>query len=166
MGKMKELALDGLKILALGVLVGTGVRAAEWAIPAPEMRVIVCTMDDPLAPAGVTALITVTVRVDNDAAAETLVNRAKVIGAYVPDAFEAGPLPRAMDCLSALKGTVCALSAEVTVTVDDSGQEAPTTTSSGQLPATGSESASMLLLGAWLAGAGVVVMVLRRRGAC
>ena len=46
MGKMKELALDGLKILALGVLVGTGVRADEWAIPAPEMRVIVCTMDD------------------------------------------------------------------------------------------------------------------------
>lgn len=46
MEKMKELAIDGLKILALGVLVGTGVRAAEWAIPAPEIRVIVCTMDD------------------------------------------------------------------------------------------------------------------------
>ena len=46
MGKMKELALDGLKILALGVLVGTGVRVAEWVISAPEMRVIVCTMND------------------------------------------------------------------------------------------------------------------------
>lgn len=43
---MKELAIDALKILALGVLVGTGVRLAEWAIPAPELRVIVCTMDD------------------------------------------------------------------------------------------------------------------------
>jgi hypothetical protein len=46
MGKLKELAIDGLKILTLGVLVGAGVRAAEWAIPAPEMRVIVCTIDD------------------------------------------------------------------------------------------------------------------------
>lgn len=44
--KAKELALDALKIVALGVLVGTGVRAAEWAIPAPEMRIVVCTMDD------------------------------------------------------------------------------------------------------------------------
>ncbi len=46
MGKLKELSIDGLKIFALGVLVGTGVRAAEWAIPAPETRVIVCTVDD------------------------------------------------------------------------------------------------------------------------
>ena len=46
MRNLKELAIDGLRILALGVLAGTGVRAVEWAIPAPEMRVIVCTMDD------------------------------------------------------------------------------------------------------------------------
>lgn len=46
MGKLKELAIYGLKMLALGVLLGTGVRAVEWAIPAPELRVIVCTMDD------------------------------------------------------------------------------------------------------------------------
>ena len=43
---MKELAINALKIVVLGVLAGTGVRAAEWVIPAPEMRVIVCTMDD------------------------------------------------------------------------------------------------------------------------
>ena len=46
MEKMKELGAVALKILALGALVGTGVRAAEWAIPAPEMRVIVCTIND------------------------------------------------------------------------------------------------------------------------
>ncbi len=46
MEKLKELGIDALKIVALGVLVGSGVRAAEWAIPAPEMRVVVCTMDD------------------------------------------------------------------------------------------------------------------------
>lgn len=46
MEKAKELAIVALKIMALGVLVGTGVRAAEWAIPAPEMRVVVCTMND------------------------------------------------------------------------------------------------------------------------
>lgn len=38
--------LSALKVLVFGVLVGTGVRAAEWAIPAPELRVVVCTMSD------------------------------------------------------------------------------------------------------------------------
>lgn len=38
-----DLLIDGLKVLTVGVLVGAGVRAAEWVIPAPEMRVVVCT---------------------------------------------------------------------------------------------------------------------------
>lgn len=46
MDKAKELAIDALKLVVLGVLVGAGVRAAEWAIPAPEMRVVVCAIDD------------------------------------------------------------------------------------------------------------------------
>lgn len=46
MEKLKELGIDALKIFALGVVLGTGVKAAEWTIPAPELRVIVCTMDD------------------------------------------------------------------------------------------------------------------------
>lgn len=39
-------AIECLKILAGGALIGVGVRAAEWSIPAPEMRVVVCTMSD------------------------------------------------------------------------------------------------------------------------
>lgn len=46
MDKLKEFGIDALKILALGVMGGIGVRAAEWTIPAPELRVIVCTVDD------------------------------------------------------------------------------------------------------------------------
>ena len=46
MEKAKALATAALTAIALGALVGTGIRAAEWVIPAPEMRVIVCTIDD------------------------------------------------------------------------------------------------------------------------
>jgi len=33
----------GLQILLIGVIAGVGMRAAEWLIPPPEIRVIVCT---------------------------------------------------------------------------------------------------------------------------
>ena len=46
MGKLKAIVIDLLRIVAFGVLIGSGMRAAEWAIPAPETRVIVCTIDD------------------------------------------------------------------------------------------------------------------------
>lgn len=35
-----------LQMLAVGVIVVIGMRAAEWLIPAPEMRVIICMADD------------------------------------------------------------------------------------------------------------------------
>jgi hypothetical protein len=35
-----------LAVLAIGVVAGSGIRAAEWAIPKPETRVIVCMADD------------------------------------------------------------------------------------------------------------------------
>lgn len=41
-----ELATTALKVVMLGMLIGAGARAAEWAIPAPSMRVIICTLDD------------------------------------------------------------------------------------------------------------------------
>jgi hypothetical protein len=35
-----------LYVVAIGALAGLGIRAAEWAIPAPEMRVVVCAADE------------------------------------------------------------------------------------------------------------------------
>lgn len=46
MGKLNELAIYSVMFLAAGVLFGAGTRAVEWVIPAPETRVIVCTVDD------------------------------------------------------------------------------------------------------------------------
>lgn len=37
---------DVLKLMAFGAIVIIGVRAAEWIIPAPETRVIVCMAED------------------------------------------------------------------------------------------------------------------------
>jgi len=46
MKKTKELLVDGLQIIAIGVLVAAGFRLAEWVIPEPEVKVIVCMADD------------------------------------------------------------------------------------------------------------------------
>jgi hypothetical protein len=44
--KMKETVITLAKLFAMGVIVAAGVRLCEWVIPAPEMRVIVCTGND------------------------------------------------------------------------------------------------------------------------
>lgn len=46
MEKMKKILADGLQIIAIGVLVAVGLRLAEWVIPEPEVKVIVCMGDD------------------------------------------------------------------------------------------------------------------------
>lgn len=35
-----------ITLLVVGVLVGTGMRAAEWAIPAPQTRLLFCFAND------------------------------------------------------------------------------------------------------------------------
>lgn len=37
---------DVLYFLLIGVVLGTGFRIAQWVIPEPEVRVIVCTVND------------------------------------------------------------------------------------------------------------------------
>lgn len=41
-----ELIKNVLKLMAIGAIVIVGVRVAEWLIPAPEMRIIVCMGED------------------------------------------------------------------------------------------------------------------------
>lgn len=38
----KKLAVDCVGLVILGGLIGVGLRLAEWTIPAPEMRVVIC----------------------------------------------------------------------------------------------------------------------------
>ena len=44
-------ALDEIKhaclFIAVGMLVGIGIRAGEWLIPKPELRVLICQADQP-----------------------------------------------------------------------------------------------------------------------
>ena len=35
-----------IKLIALGVIVMAGVRIAEWLIPAPEMKIVICLASD------------------------------------------------------------------------------------------------------------------------
>lgn len=46
MKKAKELLAVGLQLIAIGALVMGGMRLAEWVIPEPEVKVIVCLADD------------------------------------------------------------------------------------------------------------------------
>lgn len=39
---MKEKLKAAMTVVLLGILVIVGVRIAEWTIPAPEMRIVVC----------------------------------------------------------------------------------------------------------------------------
>jgi len=123
---------------------------------ATQPQLVVCTMADPLAPAGVSPAITLTVKVDADAFELPLVNRAKVIGAYTDTDMDV--LPVDMSCVPGLAGTVCDLSAEVTVTVTDVGSQSP-----GDLPATGGEPDQALAIALSFAAVGWALLVLRRR---
>ena len=42
---MKTL-LNAVTLIACGLLVGAGIRAGEWLIPAPDTRVIICFADE------------------------------------------------------------------------------------------------------------------------
>lgn len=42
---LEKAAQNGLVLLVVGVLVGAGIRLADWVIPAPDTRIVVCTED-------------------------------------------------------------------------------------------------------------------------
>lgn len=46
MEKAKELLVSGLQLIGIGLLVAGGMRLAEWVIPEPEVKVIVCMADE------------------------------------------------------------------------------------------------------------------------
>jgi hypothetical protein len=43
---IKEVIIKYLLLILIGGLVVVGMRIAEWIIPQPEMRVIICTAND------------------------------------------------------------------------------------------------------------------------
>lgn len=134
-------------------------------------QLVVCTMHDPLPAGGRTAPITITVKVDGSVAAgASVLNQAKVVGAYTAGAVVAAePAGSPLSCLPLNPGTVCDLSATVGVPVSEVAQEAPVTTTvapaTGVLPATGGDPAPTMVLAAGSMTAGAVMLLARRRRA-
>ena len=163
-----------VEFVSVSVQDGAGLCAlAENARP----QLVVCTMDDALPAAGVTKLITLTVKVDTSVSSgTTILNQAKVLGTYQQaDAGKAAGTERRVEaldtdlsCLPAVAGTVCDLSAKIGVPVSEVGQESPTTTTTtivrGSLPRTGgSNPMSLLAIAFGLACLGASMLFTRRR---
>jgi uncharacterized repeat protein (TIGR01451 family) len=90
---------------------------------ATRPQLLTCTMSDALAPGAQTAVITVVVDVDATAVAgASILNQAMVHGAYASDAVMSGigTGDSTLSCIPVRAGTVCDLSAQVSVPVSNS----------------------------------------------
>jgi len=45
---MKELSIKIGLVFAMGIVLGVGMRTAEWLIPKPESRILICMYGEPL----------------------------------------------------------------------------------------------------------------------
>jgi hypothetical protein len=133
-------------------------------------QLVVCTMNDPLPAGGQAKLITLVVKVDSTVASGTsILNQAKVVGSYTPDAPGLTPETpgSGLSCLPVVAGWVCDLSATIGVPVSEVAQEAPVTTAvepdRGSLPRTGGNPLQLLVIATGLAGVGAALLITRRR---
>ena len=154
-------------------------------------QLVTCTMVGSLAADETTDVITIVVTVDADVEADTtLVNQAKIVGAYGPGQRSVEPVGSPLSCLPPVAGHVCALSAEVSTTIVGSEPPppppppgptnpttttpgstttsvvsgGPTTTTPGGLPRTGGGSPTpLLLIGFGIACIGGSLVLTRRR---
>ena len=149
-------------------------------------QLVTCTMVGSLAAGERTDAISIVVAVDADVAADsTLVNQAKILGAYADDERSPEPVGSPLSCIPPAAGHVCALSAEVSTTIVGSEPPpptsgpttttpgstttsvvsgGPTTTTPGGLPRTGGGSPTpLLLIGFGIACIGGSLVLTRRR---
>jgi uncharacterized repeat protein (TIGR01451 family) len=108
-----------IKLISASVAGGAG--TCDLTEPA-RPQLLTCTMSDALAPGAQTAVITVVVEADTTVqAGETILNQAMVHGAYASDAVMSGigVGDSNLSCIPVRAGTVCDLSAEVSVPVSN-----------------------------------------------
>ncbi len=141
-------------------------------------QLVACTMNAALVAGASTPKITVTVTVDTlTQVGATLVNQAKVVGAFGPAARNIEPAGAALSCLPAIDGTVCALSAKVSTSVVEVLPPVPSTTTppsgpsttivaqGGPIPSGGNDPWGLVLIGGGFLGIGGALIVSRRRAA-
>jgi uncharacterized repeat protein (TIGR01451 family)/LPXTG-motif cell wall-anchored protein len=147
---------------------------------ATRPQLVTCTMTGSLAAGESTEAISIVVAVDAEIAVDsTLVNQAKILGAYGEGERGDEPVGSVLSCIPPVAGHVCALSAEVSTTIVGSEPPptttpgstttsvvsgGPTTTTPGGLPRTGGGSPTpLLLIGFGIACIGGSLVLTRRR---
>ena len=172
---ISDLLPSQLSLLSASVAGDKG-RCTVVQVERPQL--IECVMNDALPPGGVTPTITLVAMVDANIATDaSIVNQARVLGAYGAVAEQAATPSGPLSCIPVPSGKVCALSAKIGTLVQGQTQSEPPTIipptvappnltipPTPSLPVTGASGISKLLtIGFVLLSLGGVVVLARRR---